>query len=110
MRFLVDAQLPPALARWLSDQGHEAEHVVDLGFERASDSEIWTRAATIHATLVTKDQDFVVLQSLHPNGPAVVWVRIGNTTRRRLLALLAHALPHVERALAAGERLVEITE
>jgi len=28
MRFLVDAQLPPALARWLAAQGHEAEHAV----------------------------------------------------------------------------------
>lgn len=31
MRFLVDAQLPPALARWLAAQGHEAEHVGDIG-------------------------------------------------------------------------------
>jgi predicted nuclease of predicted toxin-antitoxin system len=25
MRFLIDAQLPPALARWLAAQGHEAD-------------------------------------------------------------------------------------
>lgn len=31
MRFLVDAQLPPALARWLCANGHEAVHVGDLG-------------------------------------------------------------------------------
>ena len=29
MRFVIDAQLPPALARWLAAQGHEAEHVGD---------------------------------------------------------------------------------
>ena len=28
MRFLIDAQLPPALARWLTEQGHHAEIVV----------------------------------------------------------------------------------
>jgi len=28
MRFLVDAQLPPALARWLAAQGHEAVRAV----------------------------------------------------------------------------------
>jgi predicted nuclease of predicted toxin-antitoxin system len=33
MRFLVDAQLPPALARWLAAQGHEAAHVGDLGLQ-----------------------------------------------------------------------------
>ncbi len=40
MRFLIDAQLPPALARWLSGQGHEAEHVADRGMQAASDSAI----------------------------------------------------------------------
>ena len=40
MRFLVDAQLPPALARWLVAAGHEAEHVGDRGMEAASDAAI----------------------------------------------------------------------
>jgi predicted nuclease of predicted toxin-antitoxin system len=40
MRFLVDAQLPPALARWLSEQGHEAEHLLDIDSLQASDREI----------------------------------------------------------------------
>jgi predicted nuclease of predicted toxin-antitoxin system len=31
MRFLVDAQLPPALARWLAEKGHDARHVADVG-------------------------------------------------------------------------------
>lgn len=31
MRFLIDAQLPPALARWLEGEGHQAEHVSDIG-------------------------------------------------------------------------------
>jgi len=30
VRFLVDAQLPPALARLIDGQGHEAEHVTDM--------------------------------------------------------------------------------
>ena len=29
MRFLVDAQLPPRLCRWLADKGHESIHVMD---------------------------------------------------------------------------------
>ena len=31
MKFLVDAQLPPALARRLREAGHEAQHVEDIG-------------------------------------------------------------------------------
>jgi predicted nuclease of predicted toxin-antitoxin system len=37
MRFIVDAQLPPALARWLVRQGHEAEHVADRLLATAPD-------------------------------------------------------------------------
>jgi predicted nuclease of predicted toxin-antitoxin system len=33
MRFLVDAQLPPALARWLAANGHTVEHVADHQLE-----------------------------------------------------------------------------
>jgi predicted nuclease of predicted toxin-antitoxin system len=41
VRFPVDAQLPPALARWLAEQGHAAEHVFDLGMAGADDKAIW---------------------------------------------------------------------
>jgi predicted nuclease of predicted toxin-antitoxin system len=40
MRFIVDAQLPPALARWLANKGHEAEHVADRQMATASDAAI----------------------------------------------------------------------
>lgn len=108
MRFLVDAQLPPALARWLAERGHEAAHVGDLGFLETSDGVIWKRAVETGATLVTKDQDFVALQSANPVGPAVVWIRLGNTSRRALLDGFASLLPDIECALAGGERLIEI--
>jgi antitoxin VapB len=36
MKFLVDAQLPPALARWLTAKGHAAEHTDRLTREIAA--------------------------------------------------------------------------
>lgn len=39
MRFLVDAQLPPALARLLTARGHHADHVTDIGRGDAPDRE-----------------------------------------------------------------------
>ena len=41
MRFLVDAQLPPALARWLAQEGHEAEHVFYCFPPGITDTAIW---------------------------------------------------------------------
>jgi predicted nuclease of predicted toxin-antitoxin system len=64
VRFLVDAQLPPLLARYLVAAGYPAEHVSDLGLDAASDREIWARAADLGAVIVTKDEDFVTLRAL----------------------------------------------
>ncbi len=41
MRFIVDEQLPAALARWISARRHETEHVFDLRLGGADDLEIW---------------------------------------------------------------------
>ncbi|MHB1617578.1 MAG: DUF5615 family PIN-like protein [Metallibacterium sp.] len=54
MRFLVDAQLPPALARLLADRSHVAEHVADCGLEHASDRAVWLHAGDSHAYIITK--------------------------------------------------------
>lgn len=108
MRFLVDAQLPPALARWLAAQGHDAEHVADRDMEAVSDSVIWDHAAASLAAIVTKDEDFAQRRLLAPVGPAVVWIRLPNTRRRDLLRWFEAALPAVLAALALGETLIEV--
>ena len=80
MRFPIDAQLPPALARQITSLGHDAEYVMDTGRTAASDRAIRTDATEIGAVIVTKDEDFAVHRLLH-HGPAVVWIRVGNTRR-----------------------------
>jgi predicted nuclease of predicted toxin-antitoxin system len=52
MRFIVDAQLPPALARWLTAKGHQAEHVTDRQMEAASDAAIWDFALQASVTIM----------------------------------------------------------
>jgi hypothetical protein len=58
MRFLINAQLPPALAQHLEHIGYEAVHVESIGLLTAQDREIWQRAIEIGAVLITKDEDF----------------------------------------------------
>jgi predicted nuclease of predicted toxin-antitoxin system len=109
MRFLVDAQLPRALARWLTAKGHEAEHVDDCGLGQASDEVIWERATSVRAVIVTKDADFAQRKALIGYGPSIVWVRLPNTRRQDLLAYFAAILPDLLRALESGETLIEVT-
>lgn len=108
MRFLVDAQLPPLLARYLAESGHAAEHVADKGLSAASDRAIWNYASANDAVLITKDEDFITMRAFNANGPAVIWLRLGNTTRRELLARFSAVFPTVLEALRRGETIVEI--
>src|SRR5580658_7157663 len=58
VRFLVDTQLPAALARWLRDKGHQAEDVLDVNLAQSKDTPIWRSAQEHGAVIVTKDEDF----------------------------------------------------
>jgi predicted nuclease of predicted toxin-antitoxin system len=62
MKFLVDAQLPPALCRWLRERGYETTHVADVGLVAADDAVIADRAEADGVVLVSKDEDFVTLR------------------------------------------------
>ena len=108
-RFLVDAQLPPALARKLTALGHKAIHVLDVDLLKASDSKIWDYALADGAVIITKDEDFAIRASVSKSAPAIVWVRIGNCPNAKLLAWFEQELPAVIAAFEAGNRLVEIS-
>lgn len=69
MRFLVDAQLPPALARWLVAAGHRAEHVGDRSMAAAPDAAIWDLALAEASIIITKDEDFARRRALADEGP-----------------------------------------
>lgn len=108
MWFLVDAQLPPALARWLTSVGHHAEHVGDIELLSATDLLIWRFALEENGVIVTKDEDFAGRKTLAPVGPRNVWVRLRNSRRRERLVWFEGVLPQLIEALERGEELVEI--
>jgi predicted nuclease of predicted toxin-antitoxin system len=105
--FLVDAQLPPSLAEALRQAGCQAVHVVDLGLLAAADEPIWDEAISRSAVLVTKDRDFALRRTATNHGPAILWVRVGNTSNRKLIELVLRALPAIIDAIERGEAVVE---
>jgi predicted nuclease of predicted toxin-antitoxin system len=106
--FLVDAQLPPALARWLREAGHEAQHVSEVGLRESEDGPIWMYALSVSAVIITKDEDFAERASRAVNAPIIVWLRIGNATNRVLLAWLQPRWPQVLTLLEEGHHLIEV--
>jgi len=73
MRFIIDNQLPSALATHLCRQGH-----------------------------------FLSLSLSDPNGPAFVWIRLGNCRIASLLAAFDLRMADILRELEAGQRVIEV--
>jgi predicted nuclease of predicted toxin-antitoxin system len=107
-RFLIDAQLPPGLARRLISRGYAAQHVNLVGLGAAGDDAIWQHAVQTDATLVTKDEDFAALAARDASGPQVIWIRIGNISNDALWQAVEAQLVDIVQALDAGERVIEV--
>lgn len=110
MIFWVDAQLPPALAAWLTQScGVQAFAVRDLGLRDAEDAEIfWQARAAADVVLISKDADFLELITRHGAPPRLLWVTCGNVTNERLRALFSATFPTAMARLAAGVSIIEI--
>ncbi|MGH3568170.1 MAG: DUF5615 family PIN-like protein [Pseudonocardia sp.] len=99
MRFLVDAQLPARLARFLVDAGHDALHTTQLpDGNRTTDSRIGELADADDRVVVTKDRDFRDSHLL-AGSPWRLIVATGNITNNALLALFAAHLNTIVVAL-----------
>lgn len=108
MRFLVDAQLPPAVARLLRDRGHLAEHVNEIGPGDAPDRDLWRYALETNAVIVTKDEDFSLMFAMRGEAPTVVWVRSGNTRKADLLSWFEPLIDRIVELIESGQRLIEL--
>jgi predicted nuclease of predicted toxin-antitoxin system len=108
VKFLLDAQLPPRLAKALARTGHGALHVYECGLLTAKDRDIWKFAVKQKAVIVTKDADFAALRMHAPSGPPVVWLRLRNISNDSLEKTLLSALPEIVEAIEAGEGVVEV--
>lgn len=106
MKFLVDAQLPPALCLWLADKSYEAIHVSDVGLIGAADTEIADFASDGDWIVISKDDDFLLLRL--PDRFSFIWLRCGNATNRALRAWLDARWAEAIALLRAGERLIEV--
>jgi predicted nuclease of predicted toxin-antitoxin system len=111
VKFWLDAQLPPALARYLTGSfGVEAEVVRNLGLREAADREIFEAARRAGSIVITKDGDFVELARRLGSPPQVVWVTCGNASNERLIQVFAATFADARELLAGGAPIVEISD
>jgi len=99
MRFVVDAQLPMALADRLEQLGHDAIHVKRLprgGDTR--DSEITRFADNEGRAVVTKDLDFRHMHETGGHPSRLLLITVGNVRNGVLLALISAHHDEIVRA------------
>ncbi|MGT2503307.1 DUF5615 family PIN-like protein [Bradyrhizobium guangxiense] len=100
MNFLIDMPLSPALARWLTETGHDAVHASEIGLHTASDVEIIDRARQETRTVVSADLGYPrLIATAGGDSPSLILFRGGDWTEASVRARLAEVLS----ALAENE-------
>ena len=104
MRFLIDENLSPAVAKALVELGHNAVHVDELGAQGVPDDGIMALAAGQSRVIISADTDFgALLASSRAVSPSVILVRALITQRpSQLAATVAGHLDLMEEQLLAG--------
>jgi predicted nuclease of predicted toxin-antitoxin system len=108
VNFLIDNQLPAALARFLVEREENALHVLDLGMDEASDIQLWGYAIQHSMILISKDEDFFHLANRSGDTGRLLWVRLGNCRNHALIGAFEQKISVVLTAYQQGHRIVEI--
>ena len=100
--FLIDQQLPQALATFLDVRGHQSRHIKDYpGGTTMRDRDIARLADAEQRFVVTKDDDFRVTHLLGLPPRRLLHVTCGNITTRDLLALFDQHWAALDDAIAS---------
>ncbi|MBL8186522.1 MAG: DUF5615 family PIN-like protein [Acidobacteria bacterium] len=105
----IDAQLSPAIAKWVNENfSVQAKPLKELGLRDSTDRQIFEAAKQAGVVVMTKDSDFIELISRYGSPPQVIWLTCGNTSNARLKQILAFTLSKALDLLNDGESVVEI--
>jgi predicted nuclease of predicted toxin-antitoxin system len=113
MKFLIDAQLPPALKFVFSSRGYEACHTLDLPLKNDTpDQEIVALAEREGYIVITKDKDFYNSFVLKHQPEKLILVRVGNIRIKDLKAIfennfdkLLHLLNHKDLVIVGIDKI-----
>jgi predicted nuclease of predicted toxin-antitoxin system len=108
VKFIVDNQLPVALAKHLRARGLDCQHVLEAGLGDAADTAICRHAELQDRIIISKDEDFFYFAKQRHAKIKVIWVRLGNCRTSAILAAFERSWQRIESRLNAGDRVIEI--
>ena len=107
MRFLVNMNLPPSLAKRLTDAGHQSRHVREAGLANADDSAIVESAGKTGETIITHDLDYGnILAFSGASAPSIIIFRTSSVTVDSLYSRISRELREIEEPLQRGAIVV----
>lgn len=96
MKFVVDAQLPIRLARYLRGMGHDVVHTLELPEQNStSDSEIIRLSMEQERVVITKDLDFLESFLIRGEPYKLLLLTTGNIRNSDLEALFQKNLAKI---------------
>jgi predicted nuclease of predicted toxin-antitoxin system len=106
--FIIDAQLPPALAGWLGEFFNiRAQSIMYSELKSAPDFEIFQAFRDSGCVIISKDFDFVDLVTRFDVPPQILWLTCGNLTNRFLRELFQTKFAEALTLLSQGTPVVE---
>ena len=109
MKFIVDAQLPKRLARWLSTQGYDTIHTLDLPDKnKTSDNKISELSIKEQRIVISKDSDFYNRFFLKLEPHKLLYLTTGNISTDELILLFEKNLNKILSEIEFNN-VVEIT-
>ncbi|MCC7308032.1 MAG: DUF5615 family PIN-like protein [Acidobacteria bacterium] len=109
MKFLVDAQLPRSLAKFLCDKGHDAVHTLELpNGNDTTDAEINHISFAEERVVISKDGDFYDSFTTKREPYKLLHIRTGNLSNVALIGLFEKNLATIIAELNSGS-VVEVT-
>lgn len=90
MKFIVDAQLPKKLSRYLNEIGFDAVHTLELAKgNKTKDTEIVRISIEEKRILISKDADFynIYLQKAEPY--KLIYLTVGNISTLKLIQIFS---------------------
>jgi predicted nuclease of predicted toxin-antitoxin system len=107
LKFIIDTQLPPKLARFLATKGSDAIHTTFFpDGHLLQDKEIRAIAIQEHRIIITKDNDFFDSYLAQGAPPCVLLLQFGNIKNNELLAYFDQEFKYIEALFDGGAELV----
>lgn len=84
MKFLVDEDISPKTALYLSNLGYDIKHLRDVNLKGCKDEEVMRFAKAENRILITMDADFSNVRVYPPgNHPGIVRIRLRYPSKER---------------------------